>query len=397
MGDDTWGFAPDHELYESDEYVDMAWDLLESGNASEAEDILRSILDKCPHHLDAMHHLAIIVDEGGRDEEAFDLWSKAVDLGRDAFPKEFERGKDTLPWVITENRPFLRCLQGMARSYGCRGDCFGFIDTLEWLIDLNPNDNQGAREALMHIYFESELHDRALDLAEQYEDDVTPGILFGYPLLLLKKGMVSKARQRLKKAVIAQPRIARELLKKKHRKPSGFDINEVTYGSWDLAYAYWKEYGGFWSKAETGVLQEVADDVGLDRLLKEHASYEKTVRTYEKATQRGPDPREDKVLKAAPVGWKGFDDFCNIYEVDGDEEDIIEYINELMKLGKSVTERKFEPYWKACLEEGGNDMDREELARSFFSLGALSALVPVFGLGLDDFDIGRINELLERT
>jgi hypothetical protein len=44
----------------------------------------------------------------------------------------------------------------------------------------------------------------------------------------------------------ANPLIAKELLKTKHRKPKGADQRYVTLGSPSQAFLYWKQQGAYW-------------------------------------------------------------------------------------------------------------------------------------------------------
>ncbi|MFC1991299.1 hypothetical protein ACFLVC_00985 [Chloroflexota bacterium] len=42
------------------------------------------------------------------------LWEQTSRIDHKAFPQDFESGRDRLEWGWFENRPFLRCLHGLA-------------------------------------------------------------------------------------------------------------------------------------------------------------------------------------------------------------------------------------------------------------------------------------------
>ena len=85
----------------------------DEGDLDQAQKLLRTVLDDMPDHLDAIHHLAVVRSRRGLTAEARDLWEQSVRIARKAFPQEFQPGEDRLEWGWLENRPFLRCLQGL--------------------------------------------------------------------------------------------------------------------------------------------------------------------------------------------------------------------------------------------------------------------------------------------
>jgi tetratricopeptide (TPR) repeat protein len=101
-------------------------ELYEQGDLEKAERAFKEVLARMPDHLDAIHHLAMVLSEQDRLEEARDLWDQAVRIGRKAFPQDFKLGRDRLEWGWLENRPFLRCHGGIVPTGalgGCPRDC----------------------------------------------------------------------------------------------------------------------------------------------------------------------------------------------------------------------------------------------------------------------------------
>ena len=114
----------------------------EEGNLDDAERIFRAVLAQMPDHLDAIHHLALVLSKRGMLAEARDLWEQTSRIGHKAFPQDFKLGRDRLEWGWLENRPFLRCLHGLALARYDDGEIEEALGLFLELLSLNPNDNQ---------------------------------------------------------------------------------------------------------------------------------------------------------------------------------------------------------------------------------------------------------------
>ena len=66
-----WCFIDPECVANSWEKFNEATEALNFGSASEAEDMIRAILKKCPIHIDALHHLALILEHRGLAIEAY--------------------------------------------------------------------------------------------------------------------------------------------------------------------------------------------------------------------------------------------------------------------------------------------------------------------------------------
>ncbi len=65
-------------------------ELCESGELVGPEAIFKNVLAQMPDHIDAIHHLAMVLSDRGLSDEARGLWEQAVSIGRKAFPPEFD-------------------------------------------------------------------------------------------------------------------------------------------------------------------------------------------------------------------------------------------------------------------------------------------------------------------
>ncbi len=259
VGNHEWMFVEPLELDPVYDDFDRGCELLEKGSISQAEKLFRDVIHKAPLHIDALHHLAIILDGTGKSEDARQLWNKGVEIGKNAFPKEFESG-DHLEWGWLENRPFLRCLDGLAKRILQDGDIVKGKSMFEELLSFNPNDNQGIREILIIIYLEQNELKKAEELCKKYPDDFLAGLSYGYPLILFKLGKQGQAYKAVNKVVKKSPKIVKELLKKSHKKPQSKMPGYISVGDWDEAYNYWERYGRFWDKNALEWLRKVINE-----------------------------------------------------------------------------------------------------------------------------------------
>jgi tetratricopeptide (TPR) repeat protein len=248
MAPHEWEFVyPDMYGNVMDEF-NTGCEFYEEGNLDEAEGAFRGVLARMPDHLDAIHHLAIVLSERNQLEQAHDLWDQAVRIGRKAFPQDFKLGTDRLEWGWLENRPFLRCLHGHALDRREEGEVEEALSLFQELLLLNPNDNQGVRVLAVEALFRLGRFEDALMITEQYRDDVMAEILYGRALALFKLGQLRKATAALKEAVGYLPLVRKELLKTRHRLPRTARPDMVTLGGADEAYLYWEHWGQFWQE-----------------------------------------------------------------------------------------------------------------------------------------------------
>ena len=223
-------------------------DLYEEGNLDEAEGIFRGVLTQMPDHLDAIHHLALILSDRNLLDRARDLWEQTVRIGRKAFPQDFEIEGDLLEWGWLENRPFLRGLQGLALARYEEGETEEALKLFQELLSLNPNDNQGVRAMAIEALFKLVRFEDALEIAEKYPKDIMPETLYGRALALFKLGQQREATVTLHEAIEYLPLVAKELLKTRHRLPRTARPDMVTVGGADEAYYYWEQSGRFWEE-----------------------------------------------------------------------------------------------------------------------------------------------------
>ena len=221
---------------------------MEEGNYPEAARIFKSVLAQMPDHIDAIHHLAMVVLDQGSSEQARDLWEQSIRIGRKAFPPDFQYGQDHLKWIDLDNRPFLRCLHGLALAKYHNGEVQDALQLFMELLSLNPNDNQGVRAMAIEALCKLGKYEEIIKITDNYRNDIMPETLYGRALALFKLKQRRRATAALKKAIDYLPLVGEELLKKKHKLPKTVRPGVVTVGGDDEAYLYWQTSGQFLEK-----------------------------------------------------------------------------------------------------------------------------------------------------
>lgn len=226
-----------------------AIDAFEGGDRDKAVKEFQLLIEGFPEFLDAYHHLAIAYDEAGKHDQAHALWQAATEIGKNAFPDAFKGSKHRLPWIILENRQFLRVYHAWGLEL-LNENPLGAIKVFRELLSMNPNDNQGIRGLAIDCYFRLGKPDKVLALCKRYRSDTMEQVLYGRPLALFQLGEIEDATAALQNAISFLPNVASELLKKTHRPPAGLNPQYVTVGGADQAFYYWRDHGQYWKKTD---------------------------------------------------------------------------------------------------------------------------------------------------
>lgn len=127
--------------------VDRACDLMESGEADIALQILMSAAEDKSQDPDVYAHLGLLFFDAS-PKTALTHYKTGAALGAAA-----TRGiqKPVLEWSCLGNRPYLRCLSGQALCLWRLGKPKEAAKIFRELLWLNPRDNQGARFCLASV------------------------------------------------------------------------------------------------------------------------------------------------------------------------------------------------------------------------------------------------------
>ncbi|MFH1313407.1 MAG: tetratricopeptide repeat protein [Candidatus Eisenbacteria bacterium] len=260
LEDHTWAFDYPRLTMEVFEEFHSAIETWEWGDFEAAAKSYRQLIRDYPEFIDAYHHLAILLSESDREQDAFKLWQKAVAIGMDSIPERFRMGKDLLPWGIHDNRPFLRAFHALGIEYYERDKVGEALEVFSCLLTMNPNDNQGARALAIGCNFRLKRPEDVLSICELYQDDAMAAVLYGRVLALHQLGRTAEAKESLEMAFDILPLVAQEMIKDRHRKPKDLRADCVTIGGHDEAYYYWIEEGTYWRNT-AGAIDLIKDFV----------------------------------------------------------------------------------------------------------------------------------------
>lgn len=153
-----------------------------------------------------------------------------------------------LEWGWMENRNALRLIDALSQFFEAHDNLSDAILLMEWLVNmLNPNDNQGKREALLHHYLRQGRVEDAIKLVEYYPRDMAP-MQYGHVL-----GLVMASREKEAVTILAQakgdyPEVYKMLTSPKPRRPA-LQEGMVTVGGKDEAWFYREDYLDIWQSS----------------------------------------------------------------------------------------------------------------------------------------------------
>jgi len=252
-GNKEWEFVHPDGYGDTLDQLGMGCNLLADEDYFEAEKAFKDIINEMPDHLDAIHHLALVYERTERLEEARVLWEKAVAMARKAYSEEFVEGKDILPWLMLDNRPFLRCLHGLGCSCRNGGRIKESNKIFLEMLRFNPGDNQGIRALAIQSLFALGKPLKVLEICERYPQDCMAETLYGRVLAFYQLGDEEKAGENLTIAVELLPKVASAIIKKTMKQPRKMDQVYLTVGGDDEAYLYRMDNRYFWEETDGAI------------------------------------------------------------------------------------------------------------------------------------------------
>lgn len=150
-----------------------------------------------------------------------------------------------LEWGWHENRPAMRLLSSLAMMLRNTKRFAEAVRVMEWMVlTLNPNDNQGMRDFLIHDYLRVGRVADAIALSKHYPDDMAT-IAYGTALALFMDKQVKAANAALKTAGTRYPEVRKMLLADKPKQPK-INPEFVKVGGKDEAWFYRKDHLTIW-------------------------------------------------------------------------------------------------------------------------------------------------------
>ena len=153
-----------------------------------------------------------------------------------------------LEWGWHENRPALRLLGSLAMYLRGAKRFTEAVRVMEWMVlTLNPNDNQGMRDFLIHDYLREGRSADAVALSEHYPGDGA-SMAYGTALALYADFQIEAAEAALKTASTHYPEVRKMLLADKPKQPK-LHPEYVKVGGKDEAWLYRKDHRDLWQSS----------------------------------------------------------------------------------------------------------------------------------------------------
>ncbi len=225
---------------------EIVYDAWEESDPVEQVQMAKAALRVSPDCGDAY---VILAEAAASYAEALELYQKGIEAARRALGEGFFLDEENLQhfWGILETRPLLRCLEGKAISQEKLKRWQEAEETYRYILEINPNDNQGIRYMLLYLLFERGKFEEAALFMKQFKND--PGIEWIYcrPLLDFRmKGPQKAVGRALRKAIKYNAYVPKFLLSRK-RVPSR-DIVSFSPGGMDEAVLYAGRYLNHWRR-----------------------------------------------------------------------------------------------------------------------------------------------------
>jgi tetratricopeptide (TPR) repeat protein len=251
--------------------IDTKWDRqfpVESPFGTQSVGDVDAVLDELPDVAYFMHanpqawssvHVLDVLLQSGialyDDTHSFNVLEAANEIAAHAVKlirALFERNLDQpTPWLSMQNRPLLRLVANAAILADKKGDKKTFVELVEWVLKLNPNDNHGWRAAIVAHRLTDDDATGALEILDRYLHDFPPSA-FQRTLALF---MLDRRDQAAKQWVLAargSAHIVEALLSERVSQPREDASHGIAVGGKWEAHHYRQEMRNVWKR--TGAL-----------------------------------------------------------------------------------------------------------------------------------------------
>ncbi len=164
----------------------LAYDALEDPFSPPSLLLAREALALDPDNIDAMH-CTILCEAPGPAE--IEVGMRALtERAEEALGAFYFKKNRRHFWGLLETRPYMRAMFELGRAL-CNQERFGeAADVFGKMLDLNENDNQGARYEAVGCFLAAGRLDEAQALVDEFEDEEAPLFLLANALLAVIAG-----------------------------------------------------------------------------------------------------------------------------------------------------------------------------------------------------------------
>lgn len=181
--------------------------------------------------------------------KAKDYYLKGIEIGKKKFGGKYEDENKGHFWMIFETRPYMTCLFNLSECEYISGNIGESIMLIEYILDLNPNDNQGVRYILSSHLLQANEYTKYAKHSKANKDD--GGIFFKFNNALfefINSGNSLKSINLLKEAIEHNDYVIDKLNKKSKMKANGYSM-----GSKEEANYYCEYNSENWQRTEGAI------------------------------------------------------------------------------------------------------------------------------------------------
>jgi tetratricopeptide (TPR) repeat protein len=283
----------DPKREQAEEILDQGLEFLDQGDEEEAGRYFFKSIEIDPTYADGYNHLGNIAWRKGDWEQAEGLYRKALECaGREV--KDIPKGRF---WGILETRPYMRALHGMGLTVWKQGRLEEAIDIFQKMLNLNPNDNQGARYLVGPVYHQMGNLEEAIRWYHRNGDD--PQNLYNYGLALIQQNKLDKAARILIFAIFSNPYAAPMLLGEKLPKSDWW--HDTSWAEPEYAEDYVSEYRSWWEKEKLPLvfLRAIWDSWELQGILKDFIATRRALKKAKSGEDRVSLGRVSDALRSS--------------------------------------------------------------------------------------------------
>ena len=248
-----WRVIYPKEMNENYDDFQYALELIDNDNTDGIE-ILENLIKEFPNeHIDAYVHLGWHYIENLKLLKGKPFIERAFQIAESIIPREFDLKTDKILWGDIDNRALLRAFQAKGVLLMEEKQYKDAVKKLEFLIRVNPNDNQGIRYLLTDCYFSLGKFNAVVRLFSRFQDDFDPTTLYCLGLVYYMKGNKKLSRKYLLKGIESYPRVAIDLISSRARFPEkeySKNYGGVLSGGEVQAFEYRGKYFPYWKNSE---------------------------------------------------------------------------------------------------------------------------------------------------
>ncbi|UQZ34778.1 hypothetical protein C2I18_15350 [Paenibacillus sp. PK3_47] len=176
-----------------DQAQSLIFKAMEATSAKRRVQLAEAALEIYPDNADAY---LVLAEESENENEARALLKAGIEAGARELGELFFKEHKGHFWGLHETRPYIRVCKAYAESCWFGGNAADAAQTLEHILELNPDDNTGARYLLAAVYLYSNQLIEADKLLKKYGND-DAAAAFAYDRIVLeykKNGITSQLK-----------------------------------------------------------------------------------------------------------------------------------------------------------------------------------------------------------